>query len=284
MNFFKLYPGDYQRDTGALTLAQHGAYLMMLQHYYATETPLPIGAALYRLLRAQTKAERDAIDFVAAHFWITKDGSLVNTRAVVELERAIRQRDLNREMGKRGGRPRRTQHITDSVSSRSTDGSKTETEHITDSVIGSEPIDNPNQTPDTRHSVGESFPHTTVTSQRERDPVCGETIRPEVQAAIELRKRGFRCTPHNPDLLAAVAEGVTVSALCDMAESYPGKPAGYVIAAARREHAQPPSTVPQGDRHALSPPGRKLSAVEQVQQAILDRRARESDGQPPAAA
>ena len=42
--------------------------------------------------------------------------------------------------------------------------------------------------------------------------------------------------------------------------------------------------LPENERHALSPPGRKLSAVEQVQQAILERRARESDGQPPAAA
>lgn len=42
--------------------------------------------------------------------------------------------------------------------------------------------------------------------------------------------------------------------------------------------------LPENERHAGSTSGRKLSAVEQVQQAIIERRAQESDGQPPAAA
>lgn len=46
MNFFKLYIGDYQRDTAHLSVTEHGAYLLMLQHYYATEKPLPPGKAL----------------------------------------------------------------------------------------------------------------------------------------------------------------------------------------------------------------------------------------------
>lgn len=42
--------------------------------------------------------------------------------------------------------------------------------------------------------------------------------------------------------------------------------------------------LPENDRHAASPSSRKLSAVDQVQAAIRDRRAREVDGRPPAAA
>lgn len=95
MNFFKLYIGDYQRDTAHLSVTEHGAYLLMLQHYYATEKPLPIGKALHRMLRAQDRAEREAIDAVAAAFWVATDGGLVNGRADEEIAKACSQADTN---------------------------------------------------------------------------------------------------------------------------------------------------------------------------------------------
>ena len=131
MNFFKLYIGDYQRDTAHLSVTEHGAYLLMLQHYYATEKPLPTGKALHRMLRAQDKTERDAIDAVASAFWRATDEGLVNDRASDEIGKAEHQRTVNRSVGKLGGRPKRT-----------------ETESVTESGSEREPNDNPNQTPD----------------------------------------------------------------------------------------------------------------------------------------
>jgi uncharacterized protein YdaU (DUF1376 family) len=96
INFFKLYIGDYQRDTGTLTLAEHGAYLLMLQHYYATERALPTGRELHRLLRAETKADRDAIDAVAERFWTEGDGGLINPRADEEIAKGREQAKVNR--------------------------------------------------------------------------------------------------------------------------------------------------------------------------------------------
>jgi uncharacterized protein YdaU (DUF1376 family) len=143
MNFVKLYIGDYLRDTGTLTLAQHGAYTLMLLEHYATEKPLPTGRELHRLLRADTKQERDAIDFVASKFWTLTDDGLTNGRAEREIEKASHQRTVNQELGKRGGRPKKT-------------------EIETESVIESKPIGkanrNPIQTPDTRHQK-EITPH-----------------------------------------------------------------------------------------------------------------------------
>lgn len=100
MNFFKLYIGDYQRDTGTLTLAEHGAYMLMLQHYYATEGPLPIGRDLHRLLRAESKVERGAIDAVAARFWRLTDAGLVNDRADEEIAKGRAQAKTNRAIAK----------------------------------------------------------------------------------------------------------------------------------------------------------------------------------------
>jgi hypothetical protein len=71
-------------------------------------------------------------------------------------------------------------------------------------------------------------------------PEDGVCVKPtaEVLACIELRKRGMRITPQSPGLIAAFAEGVTLAALTAMADSYPDKPAGYVISACRRQHAE----------------------------------------------
>lgn len=96
MNFFKLYIGDYQRDTAHLSVTEHGAYLLMLQHYYATEKPLPTGKALHRMLRAQDKAEREAIDAVVAQFWTETEAGLVNGRADAEITKAGAQAETNR--------------------------------------------------------------------------------------------------------------------------------------------------------------------------------------------
>lgn len=93
-------------------------------------------------------------------------------------------------------------------------------------------------------------------------------------ASIALRKAGVSVNSQNPNLLAALAEGVTVEHLTEVALNNPGKPAGYVIAIARRERATPASAVhPIG---VTREPSRKLSASEQTRAAILARRRAES--------
>lgn len=139
MNFFKLYIGDYQRDTGTLTLAQHGAYMLMLQFYCATEMPLPKGKELYRLLRADSREERAAIDLIVSRYWLDTDDGLINERAKKEIDRAAKQRAINQETGKLGGRPRKTKSETEQ-----------ETESVFESVSEPLPNRNPIQTPDSR--------------------------------------------------------------------------------------------------------------------------------------
>ena len=99
MNFYKHYIGDYQRDTGHLSLAEHGAYRLMLDTFYATGRPLPADRkTLYRLLRAATPVERKAIDAILGQFWETTSEGMVNRRAAVEIEKAEKQADINRQI------------------------------------------------------------------------------------------------------------------------------------------------------------------------------------------
>lgn len=87
MNFYKRYMADYAKKTARLTLAQHGAYTLLLDEVYASEAPLPSGMdALYRVCRAMTKAEQEAVKSVAALFFpINEDGLRQNHRALVEI-------------------------------------------------------------------------------------------------------------------------------------------------------------------------------------------------------
>lgn len=57
-------------------------------------------------------------------------------------------------------------------------------------------------------------------------------------AAIALTKVGLRVTSQNPDLIAAIDEGVTAEHLVELATTYPGKPVLYLITAARGERAK----------------------------------------------
>ena len=105
MNFYKHYIGDYQRDTGHLSLTEHGAYRLMLDIFYATARPLPKDKkTLYRLLRAASRSEREAIDSVTEQFWRAEEDGLVNHRATLEIEKAEKQAQTNRQIARVPGR------------------------------------------------------------------------------------------------------------------------------------------------------------------------------------
>lgn len=108
--------------------------------------------------------------------------------------------------------------------------------------------------------------------------------------AVELRRRGYRITSHSPELAAALAEGVTLDAIAEFADLYPadhpkcrGSP-GYVLSAARRQHAETAepiatatatATAPRGT-HATDRPGHRESAVERVARRIHEAEERDA--------
>lgn len=107
MNFYKHHIGDYAKKTGALSMMEHGAYLLMLHAYYATEKPLPFGRDLYRICRAFEKKERASVDKILSMFWTRTDEGFVNRRALEEMEIASELREIARQNGKEGGRPKK---------------------------------------------------------------------------------------------------------------------------------------------------------------------------------
>ena len=100
MNWYPHYPGDYIRDTAHLSLSQHGAYRLLLDHYYATAAPLPADVdALYRICRAFDQSERTAVGFVLGEFFELRADGYHNARADKQL---TRQADLHERQSKGG--------------------------------------------------------------------------------------------------------------------------------------------------------------------------------------
>ncbi|WP_149113724.1 YdaU family protein [Limnoglobus roseus] len=92
--WYPFYTGDYARKTAHLSLLEHGAYRLLLDHYYATGIPLPNDhAKLFRICRARTPSERQSVLSAASEFFI-EDGTLLRSkRCDREIAKRLRFKD-----------------------------------------------------------------------------------------------------------------------------------------------------------------------------------------------
>lgn len=87
MNYYPRHLGDYARDAGHLTLAEHGAYTLLLDRYYATERPIGREEA-FRICHANAKADRESVTRILREFFRWTDEGYRNKRADEEIQRA----------------------------------------------------------------------------------------------------------------------------------------------------------------------------------------------------
>ena len=301
MNYVELHIGDFEKATAHLTACEDGIYGRLLRRYYDTEAPLGLDlSALQRLVRARTRDEKQAVQTILEEFFQKADDGWHHSRCDEVLEKFKEQqedKDLEREHEadrKRRYRQRRAElfaqlrelnivppfdtamtKLEDMLSRTMSHG--TGAGHVQGRPGNATAIHTPIPNPQSPEEQEQTEAHTNGTTGD--DPAGGVCDPPStvVQAAILLRKRGCLVTPQNPDLIEAIREGVKPSALDAMAELYPGKPANYVITAARRQRAEGATKLTE-TTHANGTSGRKLSAAEQVQQAIIERRQREAGG------
>lgn len=97
--------GDYLRDTGHLSTAEHGAYILLIGHYWTTGRPIPDSdAVMARITRQGIVNWKKMRDTIAAFFII--EGDLwCHGRIDAELDRAMRFIEKQAANGARGGRP-----------------------------------------------------------------------------------------------------------------------------------------------------------------------------------
>jgi uncharacterized protein YdaU (DUF1376 family) len=83
------YWRDYIADTGHLSLEEHGAYLLLMAHYYSTGRPLPANTSiLHRVCRCTNEAESAATDRVLREFFVLDGGFYRHKRIDRELAKA----------------------------------------------------------------------------------------------------------------------------------------------------------------------------------------------------
>lgn len=269
MNYFEFYPGDYLRDTTRLTLIEHGAYLRLLIAYYSEEKALPADVGeLYVITCAVSSADKVAVKKVADRFFpIAADGLRHKARVDEEIAKAQKRIATARENGSKGGRRSNQPDIPagnpvgySEVTQRVTRQDTQRAAHSGEAL----------HTPHANTSVGNTEASTQVSPG----------ITEEVRACILLRQAGCqRVNPSDPNLQAAITEGVTPEFLRDTYLEFPdaSNPFKYAISTARGRHAEGPKPL-NGASHANRSTGRKLSLGEQVEQNIRDRQARERSG------
>ena len=98
MNYYPFHIGDYARDTAHLSIIEDGAYRRLIDLYYSTEKPLATDRAkLYRLVRAQSKQERAAVDTVLDEFFIATPDGWTHTRCDTEIAKVKEKSDKARK-------------------------------------------------------------------------------------------------------------------------------------------------------------------------------------------
>lgn len=86
--YMPFYTGDYYRDTRHLSMLQHGAYRLLLDHCWDQRGPLPLDQdKCFRICGAVSKEEQDAVRSIIGEFFVRMDDGHYNRRLQAEIER-----------------------------------------------------------------------------------------------------------------------------------------------------------------------------------------------------
>lgn len=224
MNYYEHHIGDYAQATAHLSFLEDAAYSRLLRKYYAEERPLPSDLrSVQRLIGARSEDEREAVEVVLQEFFRLEQDGWHNSRADDEIarfqsKRAMARKSAEARWGARGSPERHGRNANacanDAIAS------------------GTHGRRNALQTPDPKRQASTKDTHTSPEGSG------GSMGKPAGIAAAALNRLGLRVTSQNPGLIEACAEGVTMEALLEVHHLYPDKPAGYVIATARRINAE----------------------------------------------
>lgn len=240
MNYYEHHLGDYMRDTAHLSMLEDGAYRRLLDAYYIKEAPIPLDARdACRLVRAQSKPERDAVAVVLKEFFQQEQDGWHHRRCDREIARFQdkRTKARNSAAARWGALPPQSEGNANA----SPDAMRTHSEG--------------NATHGHAGARAPARPQTPVTSHQSPGESAGalSTRTPAAEACLRMKSAGLQAVnPGHPKLLALLQTGMTVdeleSAAVDAVKA--GKPFAYALATAegrRRDAASSPLPAQKAD-------------------------------------
>lgn len=265
MNYYKRHIGDYAAATRHLTMLEHGAYTLLLDTYYTTESPLPADLkAAARKAGARSKEEVAAVETVLPEFFTLTDRGWIQQRCDAEIEAYHAKAETNRVVGKKGGRPRKTtQTDTGTLDSGNPEKTQTVSGNNPDETLTTnhKPITN-NQTPltpqggapDGAGGVEPAFPDL-VDLAPAGHPAAAGACTTAGAACLALKAAGIADTnPGSPKLRALLDAGADLQELVGAAQAAVSAGNGrfaYVLAAVAGERERAAKLASQLHQGAL---------------------------------
>ena len=111
MHYYKFNIADYRKDTGHLSTIEHGIYRQLIDWYYLDEQPIPEETqVVIRRLRLGSD-EVNFLQNVLSDFFVLGKTGYTHKRIEVEIKDYQEQVEKNKNNGKLGGRPKKTQVV-----------------------------------------------------------------------------------------------------------------------------------------------------------------------------
>jgi uncharacterized protein YdaU (DUF1376 family) len=111
MLWYKFHIGDYITHTTYLGDAEDLAYRRLLDLYYMSEKPIPLDT---QSVARKIRLDLDITESVLGEFFEKDVDGYHNNRCDMEIAKYQHQVENNRTLGKRGGRPKKTETETES--------------------------------------------------------------------------------------------------------------------------------------------------------------------------
>lgn len=111
MIWYKFHLGDYITHTTHLSDAEDLAYRRLLDLYYMSEKPIPLNT---ESVSRKIRIDLDITELVLGEFFDKTENGYFNYRCDAEISKYQAQVANNQRLGKLGGRPKKTESITES--------------------------------------------------------------------------------------------------------------------------------------------------------------------------
>jgi uncharacterized protein YdaU (DUF1376 family) len=115
MHYYKFNIADYRKDTGHLSTIEHGIYRQLIDWYYLDEQPIPEET---QMVIRRLRLGSDEVMFlqnVLSDFFVLGKKGYEHKRIEVEIQDYQEQAEKNKNNGKLGGRPKKTQVVIDGL-------------------------------------------------------------------------------------------------------------------------------------------------------------------------